>query len=287
MKTHRTLTILVLAAAAVLAASPAAQAVCIQTGASQADIDLWNTHGCWRDFYLWEYQAYDMHDSDWSGRGWNDACNNRLEYPKHWNAAYLVTYGLADNYNYSFHGTVDYRALGEQPSNHFHGSQDHIPSDRTDIFGSYQVTATGSNKLATACPVYNPAVQNANPASRAGEFMHEAWHGWLSNYNWDNGSYGGHRAMQGNCTACNCCDYYYWHGIGRFDFGELWKTDGTAATFHSPNQVQVEWLCDVADYPQSWVPNSVRLAAQTDANTRAAGRFINGPGYTCGSPRPW
>jgi hypothetical protein len=35
------------------------------------------------------------------------------------------------------------------------------------------------------------------------------------------------------------------------------------------------------------VPASVRLAAAADANTRAAQRFINGPGYSCGDPRPW
>ena len=67
----------------------------------------------------------------------------------------------------------------------------------------------------------------------------------------------------------------------------MYQTDGTANRFHSPNQAQVEYLCDVADQPKAWVPASVRQAAQADANTRAAQRFINGPGYTCGSPRPW
>jgi hypothetical protein len=270
-----------------LGLSSVAQALCVQTSASQADQDLWNTHGCWEAFYLWQYRAYDMHSDDWSGRGWNDACNNRLEYPKHWNAAYLVTYGLADNSNFSFHGTVDYRALGEAASSAFHDSQDHLPSDRTDIFGGYQVRWPGSNYLLTACPVYNPGSANANPASRAGEFMHEGWHGWLDKYNWNNGSVAGHRpGPQGACTI-NGCDYFYFHGIGAYAFGALYQTDGTANRFHSPNQVQVEFLCDVADYPKPWVPNSVRIAAQVDANTRAVQRFINGPGYSCGSPRPW
>ena len=88
-------------------------AVCTQSTASQADKDLWNLHGCWQDFFLWEYKAYDERQSDWSNRGWNDACNVNKEYPKHWNASYLVTYGLADNNSFSFHGTVDYRATGE------------------------------------------------------------------------------------------------------------------------------------------------------------------------------
>jgi len=261
-----------------------AGAVCDQSGASQADRDLWNDHGCWTDFFLWQYQAYNMHESDWSGRGWNDACNVNLEYPKHWNAAYLVTYGLADNFFQSFHGTVDYRATAEAGGNDFHNRIRHVPSDRTDIFGSY---SPSSGQVATACPLYDPTATNSNPASRAGDFMHEGWHAWLDKYNWNNGSFGGHRAAQGNCTAANFCDYFYFHGVSAYAFGEMWKTDGTAAYFHSPNQVQVEFLCDIADFPQPWVPNSVRLRAQADANQRSAERFINGPGYSCGSPRPW
>ena len=115
--------------------------------------------------------------------------------------------------------------------------------------------------------------------------MHEGWHGWLKKDNWNNGSCGGHRCLprdpQGNklplgaCTV-DGCDYFYFHGIGAYAFGALYQTDGTANRFHSPNQVQVEFLCDVADYPQSWVPKSVRQEAKTDADKRASERFING-----------
>ena len=254
--------------------------VCDQTAASQADRDLWATHGCWTDYFLWQYQAYDMNGDDWSGRGWADACNSNLEYPKHWNASYLVNYGLLDNNSQSFHGTADYRATAEAASSNFHEHFTHIPSDRTDVFGAY------NGDVVTACPLYNPTSANANPASRAGDFMHEGWHAWLTKYNWDNGSVGGHRPTQGNCTAKGC-DYFYFHGIGTYAFGAMWENDGTENRFHSPNQVQVEFLCDVADQPADWVPNSVRLAAEADANTRAVDRFINGPGYRCGDPRPW
>lgn len=258
-----------------------AWAVCDQTGASQADRDLWATHGCWQDFFLWQYRAYDMNGDDWANRGWNDACNRNLEYPKHWNAAYLVTYGLIDSNAQSFHGTIDYRATAEAASSNFHNHLRHVPTDRTDIFGSYS-----GGKVATACPLYDPAVANANPASRGGDFMHEGWHAYFDKYGWNNGSVGGHRPKQGNCTV-DGCDYFYFHGIGAYAFGAMWQNDGTANRFHSPNQVQVEYLCDVADQPKAWVPNSVRLAAQNDANTRAGERFINGPGYRCGDPRPW
>ena len=278
----------VLLGVAIVSLSASVYAVCNQSGASQADRDLWNTHGCWQDFYLWQYQAYDMRGGDWGGRGWNDACNSNLEYPKHWNAAYLVTYGLIDNLAQSFHGTDDYRATAERPDNDYHNRLYHTPTDNTTIFGQWVFHLIGPNEVQTSCLLYNARASNANPGSRAGDFMHEGWHGWMERWGWNNGSCNGHTCgTPGSCTAKNACDYFYFHGIGAYAFGAMWENDGTANRFHSPNQVQVEFLCDVSDQPQAWVPASVRTAAAADANSRSASRFINGPGYTCGSPRPW
>jgi len=262
---------------------------CAQTQGSHADSDLWNTHGCWTAYFLWQYQAYDLRSGDWNNRGWNDACNVDKEYPKHWNASYLVTYGLQDNWQFSFHGTADYRGTAERWGNNYHDSIYHAPVDNNGIFGQFVTHIFGSNEVDTSCPLYDPNVApNANPASRGGDFMHEGWHGWMDKYNWNNGPCGGHYCgpNNGNCSALNC-DYFYFHGIGAYAFGAMWETNGTASRFHSPNQVQVEFLCDVADYPQPWVPASVRLAARADADQRADQRFINGPGYKCGHPRPW
>ena len=270
-----------------LALSTAAEAVCNQSGASSADRDLWNIHGCDQPFYLWQYQEYNFNGSDWSGRGWNDACNVNLEYPKAWNAAYLTTYGLADNGSQSFHGTTDYRQLAEAPDSNFKDAVYYKPTDDTSIFGSFTYHWPGDDEIDLSCLLFNASVSNANPASRAGDMMHEGWHGWLTEGNWNNGSCGGHRCgPTGNCTWSGC-DYFYFHGIGAYAFGALYQTDGTANRFHSPNQVQVEYLCDVSDQPKSWVPASVRQAAALDANQRANARFINGPGYHCGDPRPW
>jgi hypothetical protein len=280
---------MILASALLLLAtsSVSVYAVCNQTSAGTADTNLWNTHGCWSAFFLWSYKAYDQRQSDWNNRGWLDACNVNLEFPKHWNAAYLVTYGLLDNNAQSFHGTSDYRATGEAASSNYHTSLYHLASDDTCCFGSFTPTVFGPNELRTMCSLYNATATNGNPASRAGDFMHEGWHGWLRKGGWNNGSCGGHRCgPTGACTASGC-DYFYFHGIGAYAFGAMWQTDGTANRFHSPNQVQVEFLCDVADQSQGWVPNSVRLAAKADADARAVARFINGPGYKCGDPRPW
>ena len=56
---------------------------------------------------------------------------------------------------------------------------------------------------------------------------------------------------------------------------------------HSPTQIQVEFLCDIADESAWWVPASVREVARSEADERSGERFINGPGYKCGEPRPW
>lgn len=286
MNTHFSRVLTAVAAAITLSASGTAYAVCDQTSASQADKDLWNTHGCWQEFFLWQYKAYDTRSGDWSNRGFNAACNNKLEYPKHWNASYLVTYGLKDDYYQSFHGTIDYRKTGEAADSAYKDSVYHKATDDTSVFGRWIYHVFDSNEVQTSCLLYNATASNGHPAARAGDFMHEGWHGWMDKYDYDNGSVGGHRPKQGNCTV-NGCDYFYWHGISAYAFGAMYQTDGTANRFHSPNQVQVEFLCDVADQSKAWVPASVKLGAKTDANKRAAERFINGPGYTCGSPRPW
>jgi hypothetical protein len=270
------------AALALLANSSEVNATCNQSAASQADQDMWNTHGCNVGYFLWQYQAYALNGSDWSGRGWNDACNVLLEYPRFWSASYLVSYGLLDNNDQSFHGTADYLGTAVAAPSNFHNAISDTIADGTQFFGSYQ-----NGVVTEFCGLFDASVQNGNPGSRAGDFMHEGWHAWMEKYNWNNGSANGHRpGPQGGCTISNC-DYFYFHGISKYLFGDMWQNDGTANRFHSPNQVQVEFLCDVSDQPQAWVPQSVRNAAKVDANTRAAQRFINGPGYTCGSARPW
>ena len=141
-----------------------AQGNCNQSTASQADRDLWSTHGCWQEFFLWQYQAYDMSQSDWGGRGWDDACNVNKEYPKHWNASYLLTYGLQDNVRFSFHGVDDYRGTAERWDNRYHDDIYQAPTDDTSIFGSWSYHFFGSNEVDTSCLLYDPnLIANANP----------------------------------------------------------------------------------------------------------------------------
>jgi hypothetical protein len=275
--------LLALSAGITLGGASTAHAVCDQSGASAADTQLFNIHGCWQDFFLWHYQVYDTRAGDWDDRGYFDACNMNLEYPKHWNAAYLMAYGGQNNLAGSFHhGVLDYTELSRaRETEQWHDDFVHQATDDTGIFGRY----TGST-VQTSCALYSPGQPNANPGSRGGDFVHEATHAWMDHHGFDSSHLV--NPAGGACTASgDNCDFFYFHGLGVYTFGQLHEEDGTASRFHSPNQSQVEYLCDIADFPQNWVPMVVLTTAATDANQRAVNRFINGPGFSCGDPRPW
>jgi hypothetical protein len=268
----------------------AAHANCDQTRISTADADLWNVHGCNSNYFMWQYQAYGVSGSDWGDRGFYAACSPTQQYPKHWSASYLISYGLPNNTTNrtQYHSSDDYQTLARAGGNIYHSANYQAPSDDTSIFGRWTWELFGANKIETSCLLYDPNLaSNANPASRAGDFIHEAWHSWL----WHNGYYPDHHAgPTGSCTLSgNACDYFYYHNLTDYAFGNLWwyqDQSGAPLFFHSPNQVQVEYLCDVAKSSASWVPLSVRTAAAADANQRLGSRFINGQSMRCYAPVP-
>lgn len=266
-----------------LLTSTQVSAQCI-TGASQAERDLWATHNCWWDFVLWQYKAYRMSSDDWGGWGFNDACNVNLPYPKAVNASYLLTYGLREDGSRQWHGTIDYRRAGEAWSSPNHNQIHYIPSTSRAWIAQAEHRVFGEDRTQMGCLLFDQGSANNNPASRAGDYVHEGWHHWQYKR-----GYSGH--MQGPIGACTLnskgCDWYYWHGVGAYAFGEMHKYTSDGRFFHSPTQAQVEFLCDVAEVSKAWVPMSVRNVARTEANQRLASRFRNAIGYRCGDPRPW
>lgn len=294
--TNRRIQALVIALCAIVTAPSGARgAACSQSAGalSQADSDWWAVHGCQSSYIQWHYKAYHLTDnSSWIGsnNGWEDMCNKFMNYPKSWSASFLVCYGLSDNPSTVFHfSQSDYRPLAEAASGNFHDSSEYwAPANLTNgAYGEFSYDCCDDNDITLGCPLFNVALDfRANPASRAGDFMHESWHAWEDKWDYDINCKAGHRCQAGNCTT-KSCDYWHWHKISTYAQGQLYldKTGGHPG--HRPNQVQVEFLCDVNQYPAPNVPMSVRNAAKSDANNRAANRFINGPGYKCGDPRPW
>lgn len=260
-----------------------ARAQCMD-GTVQAERDLWATHNCWWDFVLWQYKAYRMSSGDWNSWGFQDACNISKPYPKAVNASYLLTYGLNENQSFQWHGTIDYRHAGEAWSSPNHDQIHYIPSTSRAWLAEAQNRWPGEDRTLMGCLLFDINSGSGNPASRAGDYVHEGWHHWQYKRN-----YSGH--MEGPIGACTLnskgCDWYYWHGLGAYAFGEMHKYTSDGRFFHSPTQAQVEFLCDVAESPKSFVPASVRSIARSEANQRLANRFRNAVGYRCGDPRPW
>lgn len=52
------------------------------------------------------------------------------------------------------------------------------------------------------------------------------------------------------------------------------------------NQIQVEWLADLAEFPAYWVPRDQSDIAKERANIRINERFTNTVGWKVGEPRP-
>jgi hypothetical protein len=268
-----------------LTASTRLTAQCID-GTNQAERDLWAIHNCRWDFVLWQYKAYRMSDDDWGGWGFRDACNINLPYPKAVNASYLLTYGLTDNYSLQWHATIDYRHAAEAWGTETHNQIHYIPStNRSWLAQAETGRFLAEDRTQMGCLLFDNTAGTGNPATRSGDYVHEGWHHWAQKHGY-NPSH-----MDGPIGACTLgaggCDWFYSHGVGAFDFGQMHTYTSDGRFFHSPNQAQVEYLCDIAEVSNSWVPASVRTIARSEANQRLATRFRNRVAYRCGDPRPW
>ena len=92
-----------------------------QEGANLEEITVQNLYGCWRDLYLWVWQAYALTDDSWDPAGITDACNVAKPFGKVVNAAFLINYALSDNYAFQWHSTEDYQSSSRAAENRFHG----------------------------------------------------------------------------------------------------------------------------------------------------------------------
>ncbi|MCI0690844.1 hypothetical protein L0337_02435 [candidate division KSB1 bacterium] len=254
-----------------------------------SELDLWTTFTCTPALISWHRDAYRIREEDWEDFGYNEPCNISLPYAKALNAAYLLKHGLSNNVN-QWHSSGDYRGVGEALRSDAHDAIRYLPSETEDWLAWAQ---TSYYRTLLGCLLFNfdPEYKNAfnNPSTRTGDFIHEGWHHWQWTYYQPVGHEAG---PQGNCTInCNaCCDLYDAHFVSEYLFGEMHKiqpSPGGRKTYHSPNQAQVEYLCDLAEFAKAFVPTSVKVLAESEANLRLTKRFINYVGYSCGEPRPW
>jgi hypothetical protein len=253
-------------------------------GASLEETTVQNLYGCWADFYMWAWQAYALTDDSWDGAGISDACNVSLPFAKVLNSVFLINYALSDNYIPQWHSTEDYASSSRAADNRFHGPfyQRFIEYDGSANATTEVGRFAARDRTNLHCPIFNFGAYYNSPSSRAGVMLHESWHHWQYKHHFE----GGHPQCG---SPAHDCDYYYFHGTGRFDFGSLdrYDLDPNNFAFQSPRQVQVEFLADLAEMSHPWVPTITTQAARAFGNDRLNNEFVNAVGYRIGDPRPF
>jgi hypothetical protein len=252
--------------------------MCID-GATLEDIAVQNNYGCWREFYLWAWSYFGLTDDSWEPAGLTDACNIALPFAKVLNSIFLICYALSDDYALQWHAVEDYKSSASAADNRFHGS---FYQRFIQYSGSANASTEPGRRTDLHCPLFDLGASNNSPSARAGTMLHESWHHWQYKH--------GYVSSHPPCgSPAHDCDYYYFHRISDFDFGQLDRYDPNPEhlLFHSPRQVQVEFLADLAELSQPWVQTSVTQAARAFGNARLRAEFVNAVGYRIGDPRPF
>ncbi|MEY2564952.1 MAG: hypothetical protein QOH88_3145 [Verrucomicrobiota bacterium] len=257
--------------------------MCID-GASLEETTVQNLYGCWRDFYLAAWQIYALTDDSWDGAGISDACNVSLPFAKVLNSIFLINYALSDNYIPQWHSTEDYGSSSRAADNRFHGPfyQRFIEYDGSANASTETGRFAARDRTDLHCPLFNLGAYSNSPSARAGTMLHESWHHWQHRH--------GFVTDHPQCgSPGHDCDYYYFHGSGAYDFGQLdrYNLDRNNFHFHSPRQVQVEFLADLAELSKFWVPTITTQAARVVGNDRLTSEFVNTVAYRIGKPRPF
>lgn len=241
--------------------------------------------GCWRDLYMWVWQAYDLTDYSWDSAGLSDACNVRLPFAKVVDAVFLINYALSDNYASQWHSTEDYRSSSRAADNRFHGPFYLRLSTTAD--GTTEAKADTGRFLARDrtnlyCRLFSMGSPSDSASNRGSVMLHESWHHWQ----YEHGFQTSHIKIG---SPPRDADWYYPHRVSDFDFGQMdrYDTNPSHLLFHSPYQMAVEFDADLAEMSQSWVPLIVTQAARNFGNTRLGTQFVNAVAYRIGNPRPF
>jgi len=254
--------------ALLLLAPGLAGAVCDNTRET-GDDDVWVVHNCWGDFRTWSRDYFNLQEDHWDG-GWGwTSCDSTRAFPKMFNAEYLLTYGLLDHSLGPWHSDTDYRTWA---SGTVHGFR-YEPEDDDDAFASAFAGFWNTDRVEMKCPSFN----SRSPGLRAGTMVHEASH--VTYWRWSHQS----NPPGSNCSE-DCSDDWFWHDLGNIAYGKL--RAGQSGHKHSMTQIQIEFLCDLAEFHEPWVPFSVHNPARSEANSRMINRIRNFPGWTCGNARP-
>lgn len=234
----------------------------------------------WPEFYAWAINEFDLSDDSWDPAGGSPPYLRSLPMGKMMLSIYLISYALRDEYIPQWHARNDYLDAARGPENHYHEDQNYRFIQVGDDPKSEASTHDeAGDDIDMHCKVFDLESVSDDPVNRASVMIHEAWHHWQR-----------HRGFVSDHLP-GSLDWYYRHGSGEFDFGQLWKyrIDPTNRhhLFHSPYQIQVEFDADIAEYSRSFIPVAVTDSARSFGNARLSNRFKNTPGYRIGRPRPF
>lgn len=241
-----------------------AGAVCPNT-TETAEQALFDAHGCWDAFRTWFRSYFNLQSGHWGG-GWGwDNCNTTEAFTKMMDSGILITYGLRTNTLGPWHSDVDYYkwAGGSQHDFRFE------PEDGTGPFAEAFAGWFQTNRVEMRCPSFN----NRTAGVRAGTMLHEATH--ITYWRWSHGS----NNPGSNCSD-DCTDDWFPHYLNSYSYGSL------AGHKHSMNQIQIEYLCDLGEFAEGWVPLSISTTASSESNSRMNNRIRTPPAWSCGTPRP-
>jgi hypothetical protein len=301
-----------LAGIALAGALPRDTAACINASpTSTNETAIASQLACNWDFVLWADRAYGAYGGDnWNDNGRKDACNTTRAFAKWIDSAALLTHDLStatrNGITRSFfgdgglqwHGLDDYAECAQSPGNAFHDGVYYSVMDDVTPPGSASITWARANRTKTwslfagtttyewtdlFCQSFDNAIGAAGsePGWRAAMALHESWHHWQIKNGYEISHPGGCPAGGGAS-----CDYFYFHKIRDFDFGALPSySTGTPLLFHSPNQVAMEYLCDLAEEGTDWVTPQIATLSKLQANFLISTIFVNPVPWTCGTNR--
>jgi hypothetical protein len=184
-------------------------------GAGAQDRDLQRLYnGCWKDFFLWVYRAYDMTDDSWEPTGKFDACNISLPFAKMVNSVFLFPYALTDVIGgcRQWHSSEGYTSLSRAASNRFHGP---FYLQFTRYLGSRPAHAeigrtAARDRTVMHCPLFDVGHKHDTPSFRASVLIHEARHHWQYEHDFD----GAHQERDGKEV-----DHFYRHTAEAYPCG--------------------------------------------------------------------
>lgn len=259
-------------------------------------------------FFIQHDDRWHLDNNEWSGNGKSDTVfyDANQPYSKMLNAAYVVYFGLKDDPDKQLHGTQDYVNELAAPDNDYH-SKFFRSMDLTDgNLGKWSISPTiiGDDEINLACSLFDTSggVDN-NIIFRIDTNLHEAWHAW-EHANIHFGSIDHKDGPQGSCSVSGeeVCDPFYshdlasYHPFGRLKEGGFSTGPGCAPQrfcagvidpnhFHSPTQVEWEFMCDLVASHADWVTNDIVFAAGVAQNLDTQ-YFIQTPPFDCGVMSP-